>query len=649
MKKQLWQLLYIIVAFCGVLPLVATLVARSQLSATPIAVFNFIAWCFVLTFLLWRNRLKEEVISSAQKLQIRGDFLPLEQLLRVLTGEINRRNDALSLNLIERRIRTRDELARALESIVALSYRLLEAESAELALFDKESSMYHSSFVLGKPFRTSAQAMLSGAAEGEEAEISPDVLVQPISFSGSVLGSLRVALKKGKLPGSGDRQIMQLLAIQGSLAIVNAQFTEQLLRMRTASEESTKAKTGFLANLSHELRGPMGIMMNAVELVLDGLCGPITEDQAETLSMVKQNGNHLLELINDVLDYAKIESGKLVPNPEDVLVDELLKDLVGVVRKQAEAKSHSLRYTPNNDALAVRCDRRHMRQILINLLTNAIKYTPDGGQIEISAERTPGNKIKISVSDTGIGIEASNRSKVFSAFERIENAYSITQVGTGLGMSLTQKMVAANDGQIDFDSEVGRGSVFWIILPAVEARAELAHKEVVEQVDVNGRNDFILLVQREDGERKMLTRYLSHIGFRIAPVSSKLAALEVLRDQKVDIVLIDNNIVDRPGDDVVSAIRETAKARSLPVVLISSRGFIFDIEKYLRAGIDRCLIKPIELHELALSCRNLIDGEYRGEVIDHQELDLTNPADAKKKRKEKLQSTKVSTLDDIFH
>src|SRR5690606_32222677 len=128
-------------------------------------------------------------------------------------------------------------------------------------------------------------------------------------------------------------------------------------------------------------------MLNAVELVLDGLCGDVNKDQAETLGMVHKNGEHLLELINDVLDYAKVESGRLQVNKVDIFVNELLEDVCNVVRSQADAKFHKLIFKSSPGALAFSCDRRHARQMLINLLSNAIKYTPDGGLIEVWAER----------------------------------------------------------------------------------------------------------------------------------------------------------------------------------------------------------------------------------------------------------------------
>jgi len=589
-----------------------------QITSEHLLLINAVGWTAAYLFVFSRHWIEKLLRDAAIELGIEHRFQALPALLSNVLREIRRKNSSLSLNLVENPLATREELGRTLERVVGLGYKLLEAESAELALFDRDSGMYHSSLVQGKPFRKSAQAMLSGAAEGEPDEISPDVLVQPIAFAGSVLGTIRIGLKKGRLPAQGDREILQLLALQGGFAIINAQYTQELMRMKRSSEESVKAKTGFLANLSHEIRGPLGIMLNAVELVLDGLCGPINDDQLQTLKMIQTNGQHLLELINDVLDYARAESGRVKPNKEDILVDDLLKDLASVVRAQVDAKKQTLNYRANSEAVAISCDRRHIRQMLINMLTNAVKYTPEGGTIEFWAERTRANRIRISVKDSGIGIEAKDRAKVFAAFERIENAYTVQQIGTGLGMPLTKRLCELNGGSIDFSSEAGKGSHFWMLFPAVEASLGRFSDQEQEKPHAIGKGEAILVIERDDGERGMLHRYLTHLGFHVVAASSRHEAQLLLQETPVALAIVDNTCVDRPDENLVVAMREHVKQKKLPVVLLTSRAFVHDVEKYLKAGVDRCMMKPIELRDLGHVCRQLLDGTYSGGVVDEQ-------------------------------
>jgi signal transduction histidine kinase/ActR/RegA family two-component response regulator len=642
LKKFVNFIVYTLVALVAITPLLASTRGNflPWLSEGALAGINFLGWSVVLACIFAREDLKKGMVKVARNLGIDTRFKSLEGLLSSLVHEVDRKNSSLSINLIERKITSKEELSRTLERIVALAFRLLRAESAELALFDKDSGLYHSSFVLGKPFRSSAQAMLSGAMDEEEAKPSPDVMIHPISFAGSILGSLRVALKRGMLPTAGDQEIMRLLALQSSLALINAQFTSELVRMKRVSEESVKAKTGFLANLSHEIRGPLGIMLNAVELVLDGLCGPTTDDQLETLRMIKGNGQHLLELINDVLDYAKLESGKLTPDKVEILVNELLQDIVGVVRTQADAKSHRLSCSAGEDVLAVTCDRRHARQMLINMLTNAIKYTPDGGTIEVSAERMPGNKIRINVKDTGVGIEASERYKVFAPFERVEHSYSVNQIGTGLGMPLTKRLAEMNGGMIDFSSVPGKGSHFWLIFPATEFNAAMRREKTEDVTHAVGNGEAVLLVKREEGERAMITRYLGHAGFRLLNAESQVEALRIMQEEKVDLAIVDNNIVDNSPEQVIAAIRADARFSGVPIILLSSRAFVFDIEKYLKLGVDRCLSKPLELKTLGTICRELLDMKRSASASN-----TNKQADTKNKPPR----SRVIMVDDILH
>ena len=408
------------------------------------------------------------------------------------------------------------------------------------------------------------------------------------------------------MPGEGERELARIIALQAGLALLNAEYAEEMRRMKQSAQESTKAKTGFLANLSHEIRGPLGIISNAVELVLDGLCGAITEPQKETLSMARTSSAHLLELINDVLDYAKVESGKMTPKTEHVLLSEILKDIAAVVRKQAESKHHRLVVQPVTEALAIACDRRHLRQMLINLLTNAIKYTPDGGVITMWAERAPAGKIRIIVRDTGVGIALADRDKVFSAFERIENAYAMEQVGTGLGMPLTKRLAEVNGGTIDFNSTPGKGSEFFLLFPSVVYDPAAVTAKGTLDARVSGRGEMLLLVESDNAERVLLEKFLTSLGFKVLAAPGTAVALELLREQSVQLAVIDNETVDRGA--VIPLLHKSGGGREVPVVLLSSKAFTFDVEEALGAGVARCLSKPVSLGELALTCRMLIDS-----------------------------------------
>ena len=215
------------------------------------------------------------------------------------------------------------------------------------------------------------------------------------------------------------------------------------------------------------------------------------------------------------------------------------------------------------------------------------------------------------IRDRGIPEEA--RANVFGAFERVENKYSNAQIGTGLGMSLTKRLAEVNKGHVNFESEVGEGSTFWISLPAAaevesaDVQQDNSHSEIV----VEGAGDKILLVDHIDETREMYASYLENLGFQVFAAGSGSEVLKTVREHELALAIIENDLPDISGEDLVFALRANPRVARMPIVVISSKAFIFDIEHLLRSGVDRCLSKPIELSELARNSRRLIDDKRR--------------------------------------
>ena len=502
----------------------------------------------------------------------------------------------------------------ALQRLQALALEVTGARAAELSLAENATGVCSQALLLGVPRSAESQAMLAedhSLLSGTSTDASGGtVIVREIRYCGQTFGTLRLEMPEGYRESESDSRVLDLLAVQSAIVLLNARFTEELLKLKRHDEESVRAKTGFLANLSHEIRGPLGIIINGVELGLDGLCGEIPVEMQKTLRMIKESGSHLLDLVNDVLDYAKIESGKVVPKPVEIGVKGLLEDLSAVVRSQAVAKKHKLTLEPVDRKLGMVCEKRHARQMLINLLTNAIKYTPEGGAVTIRAERYIGSRVKVSVQDTGIGIPEDQRSKVFNAFERVDDQYAQTQVGTGLGMPLTRKLAEANGGRVDFESEVGKGSTFFLILPSVE----LEEPGELEDGEGNGaprqhfgRGERVLLVDPDSAVRELAEKFLAAQGFAVLLAANGREVMKMLREEKVELAIVENDLPDLSGEELVAAIRANPRAAGLPLILVSSKAFVFDIERFLKLGVDRCVSKPFELGELAYTVRRLID------------------------------------------
>jgi len=328
--------------------------------------------------------------------------------------------------------------------------------------------------------------------------------------------------------------------------------------------------------------------------------------QIDTLKMVKKSSSHLLDLVNDVLDYARIESGAVEAKTISISLQDLLSDMGAIVRSQAIKKQQKLIVERSADRLGVLCDKRHIRQILINLLTNAIKYTPEGGKIILSGEEIEPGIVRINVKDTGVGIPFEQYSKVFAAFERIDDEYSNKQVGTGLGMALTKKLVEGNGGIIDFSSEVGKGSNFWIELPGVKVEHVTTETHDGTEIRV-GKGEELILLEPDPDQRLMFSKSLEQRGFKVTSTASASEAISACRKKVFSAMVIETDLPDFNAQELIHSIRSVPSANKLPIVVMSGKAFTFDVEDFLKLGVDRCLAKPFTLGELAATMRKLLD------------------------------------------
>jgi signal transduction histidine kinase len=266
-----------------------------------------------------------------------------------------------------------------------------------------------------------------------------------------------------------QEQAAELEAQADEMAAINNELierSEELERQRTAAEEANRAKSSFLAVMSHELRTPLNAIAGYVQLLEMGIHGPVTEAQLGALDRIARGQQHLLRLINDVLNLARIESGRVEYMVEDVDVPELMAAVTPMVEPQMAAKE--LAFEVNAHAPPVRADREKVQQILINLLSNALKFTPAGGRITVDAGGVPGqpSTVFLSVSDTGIGIPPEKQGSVFEPFVQVDMSRTRRSEGTGLGLAISRDLARGMGGDLDVRSRDGGGSVFTLTLPA---------------------------------------------------------------------------------------------------------------------------------------------------------------------------------------
>ena len=238
-----------------------------------------------------------------------------------------------------------------------------------------------------------------------------------------------------------------------------------LLKAKNEAEMAKTSMSKFLVDMSHELRTPLNSIIGFSDMLSDGMVGELNERQKDYVDTISKSGTHLLHLINQLLDLAKIESGKVELKIEEFELQDLIDEVSSIIAALAKNKAIQLSYQLDADIGLIKGDRLKIKQILFNLVSNAIKFTPKKGLVVITAEKTPNNKMLLKVSDTGPGIKPDDLEKIFRPFEQLDTMEESGYKGTGLGLSIVQDLVLLHQGKVWVESELGKGSVFYVELP----------------------------------------------------------------------------------------------------------------------------------------------------------------------------------------
>ena len=387
--------------------------------------------------------------------------------------------------------------------------------------------------------------------------------------------------------------------------ITNAKIVEhELKHARDAAEAANQAKSSFLSSMSHELRTPLNAILGFAQLMEYDPRHPLVDAQKESVEHIKSGGRHLLDLINEILDLARIEAGKVELQLEAVSPLEVFHEVVPLAMALAEKRSISL-HTPalNSQAPAIIVDFTRVKQVLLNLLSNAVKYNVDGGSVTLDNETMDGH-LRISVTDTGPGIPEAKQPELFKAFSRL-GAEETSIEGTGIGLTITKELVEHMGGEIGVDSVVGVGTTFWVDFPLADATdAPLAERDVDKtfangKVEDGGFDGTVLYV--EDNAANMLfmeSVFERFANLRLITATNAEDGMAMAKTQNPDMLLLDIALPGMSGNEAVRHLRQEAGFEKKPIVALSANAMQRDIQAGLDAGFDVYLTKPLDINLL---------------------------------------------------
>ena len=371
---------------------------------------------------------------------------------------------------------------------------------------------------------------------------------------------------------------------------------------KQAAEQANLAKSDFLSNMSHELRSPLNAILGFSQLMQSGMPAP-TLVQRQSIEQILQAGWYLLELINEILDLALIESGKLSLSREPTSLADVLNDCRGMIEPLAMKCGIGLIFPLFDDSSPfVKADRTRLKQVLINLLSNAIKYNRTGGTVEVICTMSATRLTRISVNDTGDGLSADKLARLFQPFNRLGQE-SGSEEGTGIGLVVSKRLVELMGGEIGVESKVGTGSEFWIDLHAALAPRLIAvTPEVKRPVPVRASRDahrHTLLCVEDNPANLMLVEKLleRRPDIRLLVARDGIRGIEMVRTDRPDVILMDINLPGISGLVALGILADDPKTANIPVIALSANAMPGDIKKGLAAGFYRYLTKPIKVEE----------------------------------------------------
>jgi signal transduction histidine kinase/DNA-binding response OmpR family regulator len=548
----------------------------------------------------------------------------LFQDLQERSSELARSVDELqALGEVSQAVSSSLDLDEVLTTIVTRAVQLSGADGGSIFEFEPATS----GFVLRTCFGTSEELVqalrgirigledtfVGAAAAGGEVRQAADLdleprdphidelrrhgwrsmMAVPLRRADEIIGALIVRRTvKGGFP---ERTVglLETLASQSVVAIHNARVYRELEKKTRELEVASHHKSEFLASMSHELRTPLNAVIGFSDVLLDQMFGGLNEKQDEYVRDIRNSGRHLLELINEILDLSKVEAGQMELDRDAVSVSDLLEHAVAMVRERAGRDGVALHVDVSPDLGTAHADELKLKQVILNLLTNAVKFTPHGGTVTVRAQRVH-DEAHVSVSDTGIGIADADKERIFAAFQRGGRAARTSTEGAGLGLTLSKRIVDLHGGRLWMESRLGAGSTFSFAIPLAPsstASADRAQVRGEEAAPAGERTGTVLIVEDDRRSADLLQVYLEGAGYSVAVAGDGIDGLELARRLDPRAVILDMLLPRLNGWELLAQLKGDPATAAIPVLIVS---MVDEQGAALALGAAEYLVKPVD-------------------------------------------------------
>lgn len=437
-------------------------------------------------------------------------------------------------------------------------------------------------------------------------------------------GSVHWLQESGDVVRTQEGKPLHMLGVVQDIT-VRKRTERELVEAREEAENANRAKSQFLSSMSHELRTPMNAIMGFSQLMKLDKGQPLSEMQESNVDEIISAGDHLLELINEVLDLSKVEAGHIDLLIETVVLGDIIAESIQLISPLTEKRGINVCLSRNgveidfeqlfNKKNTARADKTRLKQVLLNLLSNAVKYNSENGTITVSCQYMKNNVIRISVTDTGAGLNQDDQLKLFKPFERIGAEDSNTE-GTGIGLTITKSIIEIMGGAIGVQSQPGVGSTFWIELPGENVTSENKNhtieddSEAHQVIEKSEHEHTVLYIEDNPANLRLVNQLLAgRPNINMWSAHEPVLGLELAMEHKPDLILLDINLPGMDGFEVLSHLRQSDVTCDAPVIAISANAMPNDIEKGLAAGFDDYITKPINLATLLQAVDKMLNRQ----------------------------------------